>query len=183
MDTELAAILDEARTQIARGEEPDGRALAARIEALPEHERALAQLNRLLAVARAKRSLTTPAKPAPTPRPRAREVYRAKPTIAANMSVRAREDEGAVVLEWDPIRGVTSWDARIADRPDARSPYTDRATRTLDRPRLELDLDDLPKRVSITGRNAGGRIVQRAVISGLTTANWRQKWQQRASAS
>lgn len=183
MDTELAAILDEARTQIARGEEPDGRALAARIEALPGHDRALAQLNRLLAVARAKRSLRTPPKPAQTPKPRPREVYRAKPTIAANMSVRARENGDTVVLEWDAIRGVGNWDARIADRPDARSPYTDRATLALDQPRLELGLDDLPKRVSITGRNAGGRIVQRAVISGLTSANWRQKWQQRASAS
>jgi len=50
-------------------------------------------------------------------------------------------------------------------------------------PRYQLELTDLPLRVSVIGRNAGGRIVQRALISGLTYANWRQKWQQRASAS
>jgi hypothetical protein len=184
MDAELTAILDEARAQIARGEEPDAGVLAARIAAHPQHDRALAQLNRLLAVARAKRSLG----PAPTQAvastvSKRREVYRAKPTIAANMPVRAREQGDAVVLEWDPARGVSAWDARIADRPDARSPYTDRETASLTAPTLELELDDLPKRVSITGRNAAGRIVQRAVVSGLTRANWRQKWQQRASAS
>jgi hypothetical protein len=184
MDAQLTAILDEARAAIARGEEPDGSALAARIAAHPQHDRALAQLNRLLAVARAKQSLRAPAKPVATkPAPKPREVYRAKPTVAANMTVRAREQGGTVVLEWDAARGVGQWDARIADRPDARSTYTDRETTALAEPRLELQLDDLPKRVSITGRNAAGRIVQRAVISGLTTANWRQKWQQRASAS
>lgn len=184
MDTELAAILDEARAQIARGEAPDAGALTARIEALPQHDRALAQLNRLLAVARARQSLRAPVQPPSRPAPRAaREVYRAKPTIAANMSVRAREQGDAVVLEWDAVRGVNAWDARIADRPDARSPYTDRETVNLAAPALELQLDDLPQRVSITGRNAAGRIVQRAVVSGLTRANWRQKWQQRASAS
>jgi hypothetical protein len=183
MDAELTAILDEARAQIARGEEPDHRALAARLEALPGHDRALAQLNRLLAVARAKRALAPP-QPVMTPTaPRPREVYRARPTITANMTVRAREHGGAVVLEWQAAKGVDAWDARIADRADARSPYTDRETVNLTEAKLELDLDDLPKRISITGRNAAGRIVQRAVISGLTTANWRQKWQQRASAS
>lgn len=164
--------------------EPDRAALTARIEAHPQHDRALAQLHRLLAVARAKRALagTPQTAPAPAPRP-AREVYRAKPTIAANMSVRAREQGGGVVLEWEPVRGVTAWEARIADRPDARSPYTDRETVRLSAPTLELRLDGLPQRISITGRNAAGRIVQRAVVSGLTDANWRQKWQQRASAA
>jgi hypothetical protein len=182
MDAQLTAILDEARAQIARGEEPDAGALTARIKAVPQHDRALAQLNRLLAVARAKQSLRPPAPPA-RPAPRPREVYRAKPTIAANMVVRARGENGAVTLEWDAAHGVAQWDARIADRPDARSAYTDRETRTLGEPRLPLALDDLPQRISITGRNAAGRIVQRAVVSGLTRANWQQKWQQRASAS
>src|SRR5579884_1411360 len=165
MDTALAAILDEARAQIARGEEPDAGALTARIEALPGHDRALAQLNRLLAVARAKRTLA-PAAPqqqamTTTRQPPARrEVYRATPTIAANITVRAREHQGGVVLEWDAVRGVEAWTARIADRPDARSPYTDRETVELASPTLELELDDLPKRISVTGRNSAGRIVQ-----------------------
>ena len=99
------------------------------------------------------------------------------------MVVRARANGDTVTLEWDAVRGVTDWDARLADRPDARSPYTDRETRRLTEPCIELDLSDLPQRVSITGRNATGRIVQRAVVSGLTSGNWNQKWQQRASAS
>jgi hypothetical protein len=112
-----------------------------------------------------------------------RDVYRAKPTVAANMTVRARAEGSAVVLEWQPAKGVEAWEARVSERPDARSQYVDRATQPLDAPRLELRLTDLPQRVSITGRNAAGRIVQRALVSGLTSANWNQRWQQRASAS
>jgi hypothetical protein len=181
VDTELAAILDEARAQIARGEEPDGDALAARIAAHPRHDRALAQLSRLLAVARAKRAVGRPAPAAPSA-PKPRVVYRARPTIAANTPVRARGEGAAVVLEWDAARGVAAWDVRIAERADARSPYAETGTLSVGEPQVELDLGDLPKRISIVGRNASGRIVQRAVISGLTVANWRQKWQQRASA-
>lgn len=186
MHPDLKAILDEARAQIARGEEPDATDLAARIHDVvaPGGGDALRQLERLLAVARARRALAAPPqRPRPTPSRRRAEVYRAKPTIAANMAVRARAQGDAVVLEWDAVRGVADWDARVADRPDARSTYTDRETRKLTEPRLELQLSDLPQRVSITGRTATGRIVQRAVVSGLTTENWRQKWQQRPSAS
>jgi hypothetical protein len=187
MHPDLQAILDEARAQIARGEEPDAAALEARIRDVvaPGGGDALRALERLLAVARARRAVAAPpapAPPAPAPKRRA-EVYRAKPTIAANMTVRARAHGDAVALEWDAVRGVGEWDVRVADRPDARSPYTDRETKRLTEPRLELQLDDLPQRVSITGRTATGRIVQRAVVSGLTAENWRQKWQQRASAS
>jgi len=187
MHPELKEILDEARAQIARGDEPDAAAFETRIREVvaPGGGDALRQLERLLAVARARRAVATePTPPPPTPAPKRRaEVYRAKPTIAANMVVRARASGNGVVLEWDAVRGVGEWDARVADRPDARSPYTDRETRKLTEAHLELQLSDLPQRVSITGRNATGRIVQRAVISGLTTENWRQKWQQRASAS
>jgi hypothetical protein len=187
MHPELKEILDEARAQIARGDEPDAAALEARIRDVvaPGGGDALRQLERLLAVARARRAVATaPAPPPPPPAPKRRaEVYRARPTIAANMAVRARAQGDAVLLEWDAVRGVGEWDVRVADRPDARSPYTDRETRKLTEPRLELQLSDLPQRVSVTGRTATGRIVQRAVVSGLTTENWRQKWQQRASAS
>jgi hypothetical protein len=99
------------------------------------------------------------------------------------MNVRARAAGDAVALEWPAAAGVRAWEARVGERRDARSPYVDRETLTLDAPRLELQLTDLPQRVSITGRNAAGRIVQRALVSGLTSANWSQKWQQRASAS
>ena len=181
MSGELAQILDEARAQIARGDEPDVAALAARIRAVDET--GVVQLRRLLAVHRAKRSLADPPQP-PAPAPRvAAPAYRAKPTISANIAVRARAAGDAVVLEWDAVRGVTQWEARIGDRADARSPYVDRERVMLDRPSIELALTELPQRVAITGRNANGRIVQRALVSGLTRSNWSQKWQQRASAS
>jgi hypothetical protein len=183
MQPQLSRILDEARAQIARGDEPDAAALEERVRALDPN--AVPHVRRLLAVHRAKQRVHTEAPEPPQPRPAARrEVYRARPTISANMGVRARA-AGAetVALEWDAARGVAAWEARVAQRPDARSPYTDGSTISLDGPRLELRLTDLPQRVSIVGRNAAGRIVQRAVVSGLTAANWRQKWQQRASAS
>jgi hypothetical protein len=182
MQPEIADILAEARAQIARGHEPDEQALEERIRAVDEA--ALVQLRRLLAVHRAKRSLAEPAAPGrPPSTARRRDVYRAKPTITANMGVRARAAGDGVVLEWDTGKGVVRWEARVSERPDARSSYTDGETLTLDAPRLELQLSDLPQRVSIVGRNAGGRILQRALVSGLTSANWNQRWQQRASAS
>lgn len=178
MDRDLKTILDEARAQIARGAEPDVAALEERVRAVDP--RALGQLRRLLSVHRAKRSL---AQPAATAARAPRVAYRAKPTISANMNVRARAAGDAVALEWPAAAGVRAWEARVGERRDARSPYVDRETLALDAPRLELQLTDLPQRVSITGRNAAGRIVQRALVSGLTSANWSQKWQQRASAS
>jgi hypothetical protein len=178
---DLAQILDEARAQIARGDEPDVAALEARIRTVDEA--GVVQLRRLLAVHRAKRSLADPPQPA-APRPRAASpAYRAKPTISANMTIRARRAGDAVALEWDAVRGVADWEARIGDRPNARSPYVDRDRLTLTSPRVELRLTELPQRIAITGRNAAGRIVQRALVSGLTSSNWNQKWQQRASAS
>lgn len=184
MSSELTTILAEVRAQIARGDEPDSGALEARIRALPEHDRALAQLNRLLAVHRAKRSLATPlATPAPQPQARRAAVYRAKPTIAATMPVRARAADGVVVLEWEARPGVTQWEARVSERPDARSAYPDGERRALDAPRLELHLGEQPKRVHIAGRNAAGRVVARALVSGLTSTNWSQRWLQRPTAS
>jgi hypothetical protein len=187
MHPELAAILDETRSQIARGDEPDVSALEARIRAVPasDAERALEQLNRLLAVHRARRSLHSPAqKPtAPAARPARRSVYKAKPTIAANMAVRAKATGDTVTLEWQATPGVASWEARLSERPDARSDYVERETRELDGTSLELTLSESPKRIHLLGRNSYGRLVQRAVISGLTADNWRERWQQRASAS
>lgn len=182
MKREVAHILDEVRAQIAGGVAPDTAALEARVHALDPQ--ALPRLRRLLAVDRAKRSLREPPKQAPATTPRAAApAYRAKPTIAANIAVRARARGDAVVLEWDAARGVGAWEVRVGERRDARSQYVDRETVQVAEPRCRLELTDLPLRVSIVGRNASGRIVQRALISGLTRSNWGQKWQQRASAS
>jgi hypothetical protein len=183
VNSEHASILDEARAQIARGVEPDAAGLEARIRAVPggDAERALAQLERLLSVHRARALLVEAPKPPPAP-PR-RQGYRARPTIAANMAVRARGSGGAVVLEWDSVPGVATWEARVSERADARSDYAERETLTLEHPRLELELGEQPTRVHLFGRNGYGRLLQRAVISGLTSDNWSQRWQQRASAS
>jgi hypothetical protein len=88
-----------------------------------------------------------------------------------------------VTLEWDPAPGVARWEARLSERPDARSDYVERETLALEAPRLELRLAEQPTRVHLFGRSAHGRLVQRAVISGLTHDNWSQRWRQRASAS
>lgn len=182
MNSEIAAILDEVRAQIARGHEPDANALEQHVHAIDP--KAVPRLRRLLAVDRAKRTLREPPPSPPPPRPRtAPPAYRAKPTIAGNMAVRAHAHGDAVVLEWNAPRGIAAWELRLGERRDARSPYVDRETTQLTEPRAALDLSELPLRVSIVGRNATGRIVQRALISGLTRSNWRQKWQQRASAS
>src|SRR3954452_13477056 len=108
MNPDIAAILHEVRAQIARGLEPDADAFEQRVRAVePE---ALPQLRRLLAVHRAKRTLGAPPPSPPPPLPRAPPpTYRAKPTIAANMAVRARARGDVVVLEWDAASGVAAW--------------------------------------------------------------------------
>jgi hypothetical protein len=183
-DQEYKAILDEARAQIARGVEPDAAALEARIGAVPggDAEHALAQLRRLLSVHRARALLVDPPAAAPSAPPR-RPGYRARPTIAANIAVRARRTGDTVTLEWEPAPGVARWEARRSERPDARSDYVERETLALEAPHLELLLAEQPTRVHLFGRSANGRLVQRAVISGLTSDNWSQRWRQRASAS
>jgi hypothetical protein len=74
---------------------------------------------------------------------------------------------------------------RISERPDVRSDYAVRETRTLagNVTRMELPLGELPLRVHILGRTRDGRLLRRAVISGLTREGWRDRWQRRASAS
>ena len=99
------------------------------------------------------------------------------------MAVRAKATGDAVTLEWQAVPGVAAWEARLSERPDARSDYVERETRDLEGTSLELSLTDSPQRIHLLGRNSAGRLVQRAVISGLTAENWDQRWQQRASAS
>ena len=74
---------------------------------------------------------------------------------------------------------------RISERPDARGDYVVRETRELPAATtsVELPLADLPLRVHLLGRTRDGRLVRRAVISGLTRDSWNDRWQRRASAS
>jgi hypothetical protein len=183
----LAAILDEARTDIAAGRDPDEQALAERIRNVGGDTKALQQLERVLTVQRARARLAAPPTPppAPVPRPRARAAFRAQPTITGNMEVRRKATGDTVTLAWDAAPAVVAWDVRFSERPDARSDYVVREERTLERTAttLELTLGELPLRVHILGRANDGRLVRRAIVSALTRDNWDDRWQRRASAS
>jgi hypothetical protein len=37
--------------------------------------------------------------------------------------------------------------------------------------------------VHVLGRDRGGRLVRRAIVSGLTRESWADRWERRASAS
>jgi hypothetical protein len=184
----LAAILDEARTDIAAGRDPDQQALAERIRRVGGDKKALQQLERVLTVQRARARLAAPPSPpppAPAAGPRPRASFRAQPTITGNMEVRrGRSDEG-VVLAWDAAAPVVAWDIRFSERADARSDYVVTEERTLaaTETTVELALSDLPRRVHILGRGRDGRLVRRAIVSALTRENWDDRWQRRASAS
>jgi hypothetical protein len=174
------AVLAEARAAVAAGREPDERALRARLGGDRE---ALARLERVLAVGRARGRIAQPAPDAATrsseTRPR---LLRTRPTINANMDVRRAGNSGLV---WDAVPAVAGWEVRISERPDVRSDYEVRETRALaaGETRIELPLDELPLRVHILGRTRDGRLLRRAVISGLTRGGWADRWQRRASAS
>jgi hypothetical protein len=185
---ELKAIIDEARAAIADGRQPDARALEARIRAAAKRHQAdakrpLKQLERVLSIHRARGALAR--EPEPPAAPPRRVAFRARPTITGNMHVR-REMRGEVfTLSWDEAAGVVGWEVRISGRPDARRDYAVRET--LSRPpketTVELELGELPLRVHLLGRSRDGRLVRRAVISGLTRDSWTERWQHRASAS
>ncbi|MDX6472042.1 MAG: hypothetical protein QOK22_858 [Gaiellaceae bacterium] len=185
----LAAIIDEARAEVAAGRAPDEQALAARIRTAGGGTQALEQLERVLAIQRARARLAAPPAPPPAPapaRPRGRAAFRAQPTITGNMEVRrARSSDAAITLAWDAAPAVTAWDVRFSERADARSDYAVREERTLPAATttLELELGELPLRVHILGRGSDGRLVRRAIVSALTRDNWDDRWQRRASAS
>ncbi len=187
---EFKAIIDEARATIADGRQPDARALEARIRsAAKRHEasptRPLKQLERVLAIHRARGALARqPAMP-PAPAPQRRPAIRTRPTITGNMEVHRKQGAEGFGLAWDAGADVTGWEVRISERPDPRQDYAVRDTLKLaaNETSLELPLGDRSVRVHVLGRNRGGKLVRRAVISGLTADSWNERWQRRASAS
>ena len=98
------------------------------------------------------------------------------------MEVR-REAGFAVVVGCRPVGD--GWEVRISERPDVRADYVVRETLQLEPgvTRVELPLADQPLRVHVLGRSRDGRLVRRAVVSGLTRDGWSDRWQRRASAS
>jgi hypothetical protein len=151
-------ILQEARLTVASGRRPDESVLRARLQA--EGGDAQAAPERTLL----------------------RTALRTKPTINANMELR-REPEFALV--WDAVPSIVAWEVRISERPDVRADYVVRESRQLEPgvTRIELPLAEQPLRVHVLGRARDGRLVRRAVVSGLTRDGWNDRWQRRASAS
>ncbi|HVU77807.1 MAG TPA: hypothetical protein VHC67_09515 [Gaiellaceae bacterium] len=182
-------ILREARALVAAGGTPDWKALRDRIRALglgtaPERE-ALRRLERVGAVHRARatvRPKAAEAAPAPSPAPGLRSaLLRTRPTVTGNMDVRREGD----ALVWPPERAVAAWELRISERPDPRGDYVVREEGELpgETTRLELPLGEVPLRVHLLGRDRGGRLVRRTILSGISRETWTDRWQRRASAS
>src|SRR5581483_7479883 len=184
MDAER--IVHEARAAVAAGREPDWAELERRIrdEAgdAAEAERALGGLARVATVWRARAA--RPPEPPPR-RPRERATLAAKPTITGTIDVRREVEGEAHLLVWDRDASVLEWEVRISERLDARSPYTVREERLLpgETTRLALDVDGGALRIHLLGRGRGGRLQRRAMVSGLTRANWHVRFEKRASAA
>jgi len=173
------AIIDEARALVAAGKSPDWKELRDRIRALGGDQRdALRRLERVGAVHRARAAL--PAAPvAPAPRT---PLFKGRATITGNMDVRR---DGAAKLAWRAEPKVTAWEIRISERPDPRGDYEVRESGELpgDATSVEVPIGETPLRVHLLGRDRGGRLVRRAILSGITRETWGDRWQRRASAS
>ena len=182
-------IIDEARQRVASGGDLDRAAFEARIRSAGgDTEGALAQLARVVSVARARALVQGPGvrEPEAAPQPlRGPLGLRTKPTITGNMDVGRTRRDGAFVLTWTSDPKVAAWDVRISERPNVRGDYAVREERTLPGTATshELQLSDKPVRVHLLGRGRDGRLVRRAVISALTDGGWGERWQRRASAS
>ena len=184
----LDEILGEARSAVATGSAPDWKALRDRIRSLPLEERArrdaLAKLERIGAVHRARRSRTAAAAPA-KPAAARRALLRARPTLSGTIDLRRERAGDAYVLGWDTDRAVETWELRISEQHDDRRSYRTVETRTLpgETTSAELPFADVPLRVHLLGRGRGGRLVRRAIASGLAPESWGERWTRRPSAA
>jgi hypothetical protein len=86
---------------------------------------------------------------------------------------------GEFVLAWDALPAVAVWEVRTSERADVRSDYDLVARYETSETRAELSLGDRPLRVHVVGRSPTGRVVRRAVVSGLTRESWNDRWQKR----
>ncbi len=191
LDERYTAILEEARARVAAREELDAASLDDRLRAVgggaPQERAALQQLERVLAIQRARTRLAQqPARPVAGAAPvRRRSALRTRPTISGNMDVRRQRRGQTPILSWEPSSGVTSWDVRFSERPDSRSDYAVRDELNLPgtATNIEVTLGERTMRIHLLGRGRDGRLVRRAIISGLTEESWNDRWERRASAS
>jgi len=184
----LEEIIGEARAVVAAGGDPDWKGYRDRIRALKlgrnAQRDALAQLERVGAVHRARATVRPKPKPAPAaPAPSLRStLLRTKVTVSGNMDV-TRGDPGT--LRWRREPAVVAWELRISARPDPRGDYELRESGELpgEATSVELPLGDAPLRVHLLGRDRAGRLVRRTILSGVTRETWSDRWQRRATAS
>ena len=172
-------IIDEARALVAAGGSPDWKELRDRIRALGGDQRdALRRLERVGAVHRA-RAASAPAPSVPAPR---QPLFKGRATITGNMDVRR---DGDTTLSWRAEPKVTTWEIRISERPDPRGDYEVRESGELpgEATSVDVPIGETPLRVHLLGRDRGGRLVRRTILSGLTRETWDDRWQRRASAS
>jgi hypothetical protein len=153
-------VLAEARAAIAAGRFPDVIALRTRLAGDAD---ALARLDSVLAVHRARARLAQ--KVSDTKVSDTRSPLRTRVFASGDLAVR-RGDEH--VIEWASDPAVHRWEIRVRSE-----------SRELSEPRAELVLTDRPVRVNIVGRSRTGKVVRRAVLSGLTRDNWNDRWQRR----
>lgn len=193
------ALLDEVRSHVASGGDPDAhaesrlRALFAEARARRESDaaaigraerRALSQLERVLSVQRARSLLARKPTP-PAPPPGRRAALRTRPTVTGNMEIRRERAGDDHVLAWDGAAAVAAWEVRFSERETARDDYAVKEERVLPAgaTRVVVPFARGSLRVHVLGRSRDGRLLRRAVISGLTPETWDVRWQRRASAS
>lgn len=204
MAARYEALLDEARSLAHQRKRLDRAVLTAGIrtetheyrQALPrdlelEHltrvllgleEEALGRLRQVMTIARLR--VPEEAVDAIRPDPPRRLAMRQRPTIVGNMAVEKRAAVDGVQLSWRPAAGVEEWTIRIEERPDDRSGHVSVETLTLPGPSTTatVTLGAKSRRVSLVGRRRDGRLLQRALISALTSESWREQWQRKPSA-
>jgi hypothetical protein len=135
MPDSLAAILDEARNQVAAGRAPNVEGFEARIAAAARSagadgaivERARRELHSIAAVHRAR--VLVSRDPRPAPARRAQAALRAKATITGSLDVRRGD---GFRLVWDAVPAVGEWEVRVSERPDAGSDSVERVTLVLE---------------------------------------------------
>jgi hypothetical protein len=190
--TDVDGIVGEARAAVAAGREPHWEQLERRIRSAgldaDAERRALDRLARIATVHRARSLVAAAPEPPPAAPRRPRggpPPLAARPTLSGTIEVRRERRGDEYVLRWPADPSVAAWDVRIGRRADPRSPYVDSETLSLpgDATSIALPLGGDALRVHLLGRGRGGRLVRRALASGLTTENWDARWQRRPSAA
>jgi hypothetical protein len=101
------------------------------------------------------------------------------------MDVRRLQGDDTPALEWDRAPTVVAWEARFSTRPSPRADYALDETVMLpgEATSVPVPLGERPLRVHLLGRGRDGRVLRRAMLSGLVRETWAGRWERRATAS